>query len=112
MEIRKIDLSKYIRESPVDNFRFRIVNVIASVSSPDHGSIQKGFTIKIDTSELKVGEHINNRALEIIEQTELEDHEYLSYARIGRESYVRDVTLPSEMLLNPFGETPHGSDEE
>lgn len=74
-----------------------------TVSGNNHPK-DRMYNMKINLNEVPLAEAPENYALSLIVNS-LHRDEYLSYARIGRQTYIRHVRLPQEMNMNPFGES-------
>ena len=61
------------------------------------------YNMSIHLDDIPFAEEPENYALSLV-MNSLHRDEYLSYARIGRQIYIRHVRLPQEMCMNPFGE--------
>ena len=79
--------------------RFLVVCTVSDGTT----SKNKLYDMNINLNDVPLAEEPENYALTLVVNSLCRD-EYLSYARIGRETFIRHVALPQEMLMNPFGE--------
>ena len=79
--------------------KFLIVCTVSGNGKPQN----KMYDMTINLNDIPFAEEPENYALSLIVNS-LHLDEYLSYARIGRQVFIRHVRLPQEMNMNPFGE--------